>query len=74
MSVAAGEMQAPYKGFFAISPHKTLTIIPDEPVAGMVTMSYTDTLDELNDQMMYVPREILDAAVRQYIGERHAPV
>jgi hypothetical protein len=67
-TVASGAIAAPLSGFFAISPAKALSILPDQPLVGWVTLSFTDQGDEyhLTDQLMFVPTDHFDAAIEQY--------
>lgn len=68
--MASGMFKAPLSGYFAVSPSKTMTILPEQPLAGWVTLAFTDAGDEfhLQDQLMYVPREHFEAAIKQYLG------
>lgn len=67
-TVASGIFSSPLSGFFATSPSKTMSILPDQPLVGWVTLSFTDQGDEyhLTDQLMFVPSDHFDAAIKQY--------
>lgn len=71
-ALASGAFAAPLAGFFSVSPGKTMSIMPDQPLEGWITLSFTEAGDEfhLHDQMMLVPQPHFDAAIKQYLGAK----
>jgi hypothetical protein len=71
-ALASGAFSSPLAGYFSSSPGKTMSIMPNQPLEGWITLSFTEPGDEfhLNDQMMMVPQPHFDAAIKQYLGAK----
>ena len=56
-------------GFFSIEASKVVSISPDQPMKGWVTLGFTDEGDpfSLNAQMFYVPEPLLVGAVGKWL-------